>query len=382
MTRALTLLGATGSIGTTALSIIRQHPERFRVEALTGSSNAALLIAQAREFRPRYAAIANPDKYAELQEGLAGTGIECGAGEQAVVEAATRPEGEIVLSGITGLAGLPATFAAAQRGAVIALANKECLVSAGEILREVSVRHGATLLPVDSEHSAIAQVFEDKSLDSIEHITLTASGGPFLRLSKEELAHVTPEQALQHPNWRMGKKITIDSATLMNKGLEVIEAWHFFPLRAEQMRVLIHPQSIVHGLVHYVDGSVLAQLSLPDMATSIARALHWPERLALAIPKLDLAALGTLTFEEPDTERFPCLRLAYAALKEGGGAPAILNAANEVAVAAFLERRIGFPRIPELIDRTLETLSLPSPHALEEVLEIDRRARDSARKYV
>lgn len=375
--RSLTLLGSTGSIGTTTLSIVRQHPTRFRIEALTGSNNAELLAEQAREFHPHFVAIANESKLTQLKDMLADTGIEIAAGDDAVREAAAR-ESDWVMAGIVGLAGLRPTLTAIERGATVAIANKECLVSAGEIVRTACQRSGAQLLPVDSEHNAIFQVLEDAAPHTIEAITLTASGGALRHLSKNELEQVTPKQALAHPNWKMGRKITIDSASLMNKGLEVIEAWHLFPVKPQHIRVVVHPESIIHSLVHYVDGSVLAQLGLPDMSTPIAYTMHWPERLKLDIPKLDLTAIGALHFEEPDTDRFPCLKLAYDALYTGGAAPAILNAANEIAVQKFLEVRIGFTDIPRIIADTLAALTPPAPGTLEEVLEIDRKAREYA----
>jgi len=378
--RRISILGATGSIGTTTLSIVRQHPRQFTIEALTGNSNVQLLIEQALEFRPRYAAIANEDKYPLLKEALAGTGIEVAAGETAIVEAAQRPC-DWLMAGIVGIAGLKPTLAAIENGVTVALANKECLVSAGDIVQRACTRHNATLLPVDSEHNAIFQALGDNDLASVETITLTASGGPFLRLSKEELAQVTPKQALTHPNWKMGRKITVDSASLMNKGLEAIEAWHFFPIEKDRIRVVVHPESIIHSLVHYRDGSVLAQLSLPDMATPIAYTMQWPHRLSIETPRLDLAAIGALHFEAPDTDRFPCLKLAYGALHSGGAAPAMLNAANEEAVEAFLENRLRFNDIPALIEHVLSTLTLPPPATLEEVLETDRCARECARNW-
>lgn len=375
--RRISILGSTGSIGTTTLSIVRQHPERFVLEAITGSNNAELLIQQALEFRPRFVAIANEDKTHLLQEALSGTGIAVSGGAEAVLEAAERPS-DWLMAGIVGLAGLRPTLAAIKRGATVAIANKECLVSAGHIMRKACATHGASLLPVDSEHNAIFQVFEDAHPQAVEAITLTASGGPFLRLPKDALATVTPAQALAHPKWKMGQKITIDSASLMNKGLEVIEAWHLFPVTLAQIRVVVHPQSIIHSMVHYVDGSVLAQLSLPDMATPIAHTLCWPERLKLDIPKLDLTQIARLEFEAPDTERFPCLKLAYEALAASGSATTVLNAANEVAVHLFLERKLRFTDIPSVIEHVLSTLHFPEPHTLEDVLEIDRKARESA----
>ncbi len=375
--KKISILGSTGSIGTTTLSIVRQHARQFHVEAITGSNNVALLIEQALEFRPRYVAIANEDKYPLLKEALAGKGMEVAAGEAAVLEAAARPA-DWIMAGIVGIAGLKPVLCAIEQGATIALANKECLVSAGEIMRRACARSGATLLPVDSEHNAIFQALGERGLEGVEAITLTASGGPFLRMDAQALAQVTPKQALAHPNWKMGPKITVDSASMMNKGLEVIEAWHFFPIDKKQIRVLVHPQSIIHSLVHYVDGSVLAQMSLPDMATPIAHTMGYPARLEIDVPRLDLASVATLQFEQPDTERFPCLQLAYEALHAGGAAPAILNAANEAAVAAFLENTLRFIDIPRVIDYVLSALALSAPQSLQDVLEIDRRARECA----
>ncbi len=378
--KRISILGSTGSIGATTLSIVRQHPERFQVEAITGSNNIQLLIQQALEFRPRLAVIANPDYYLQLKDALAGTGIETGAGETAVMEAAQRPAAW-VMAGIVGIAGLKPTFAAIERGATVALANKECMVTAGDILKAECHRSGATLLPVDSEHNAIFQALGNGGLDSVEAITLTASGGPFLRYTKEQLAHVIPAQALAHPNWKMGPKITVDSASLMNKGLEVIEAWHFFPIAKEKIGVLVHPESIVHSLVHYVDGSVLAQLSMPDMATPIAYTMSYPERVKIHVPKLNLASVAALHFEQPDTVRFPCLRLAYEALHAGGATPAVLNAANEEAVQAFLNNGLSFLDIPRLIEDVLSSLRLPAPSSLDDVMAIDLRAREAALQW-
>ena len=295
--------------------------------------------------------VADPDSYGRLKECLAGSGIEAMAGPEAVIEAAARPA-EWIMSAIVGAAGLPPTLAAARRGAVVALANKECLICAGDVLMREIKRHQATLLPVDSEHSAIFQVFEFDHPDKVERVILTASGGPFRECSRDAMARVTPEEAVAHPNWDMGAKISVDSATMMNKGLEAIEAYHLFPIAEDRIDILVHPQSVVHSLVEYVDGSVLAQLGTPDMRTPIAYALGWPQRMAAPTPRLRLEDVATLTFEAPDMARFPALRLSREALRTGGAAPTILNAANEVAVCSFLHRKIGFLDIPRIVEKS------------------------------
>jgi 1-deoxy-D-xylulose-5-phosphate reductoisomerase len=325
--------------------------------------------------------IGDEARFGALKEALAGSGIELAAGPAALVEAAQRPA-EWLMAAIVGAAGLEPTLAALRRGAIVALANKECLVCAGELMMEEVNRNGATLLPVDSEHNAIFQVFDFARRDAVERIILTASGGPFRTLDRAVMAHVTPAQAVAHPNWNMGAKISVDSATMMNKGLELIEAHHLFDLPAENIEVLIHPQSVVHSLVAYVDGSVLAQLGTPDMRTPIAYTLGWPERMPAPAERLDLAALGQLSFEPPDLERFPALRLARQALQSGGTAPTILNAANEVAVAGFLGGEVGFLEIAGIVEETLATMPLDKPASLDAVFAVDSEARRVAEELI
>jgi 1-deoxy-D-xylulose-5-phosphate reductoisomerase len=372
--RSITVLGATGSIGRSTLALVAERPELYRIEALTAHRNAAVLAALARRHRARLAVVADPAAYRELADALAGSGIEAAAGEPSLVEAAARPA-EWVMAGIVGMAGLAPTLAALERGAIVAIANKEPLVSAGPLVLETARRSGAVLLPVDSEHNAIFQALADNPLAAVERLVLTASGGPFRTWSLERMARATPEQAVAHPTWSMGAKISVDSATLMNKGLEIIEAQRLFGVREEKIEVVIHPQSIVHGLVAFEDGSCLAQLGAPDMRIPIAHALGWPGRLATGAPRLDLVAVGRLDFEPPDFSRFPALELARCALRRGGAAPTILNAANEVAVAAFLARRIGFLDIVRTVASVLESLPDAPVGSLEAVLACDREAR-------
>ncbi|MBW7849010.1 MAG: 1-deoxy-D-xylulose-5-phosphate reductoisomerase [Rhodospirillales bacterium] len=375
--RTITILGSTGSIGSNTVDLVLRNPGAFEVEALTAHSNAAKLARQARELRPKLAVVADPGAYAELKEALSGTDVEAAAGPDAVVAAAARPA-EWVMAAIVGAAGLQPTLAAARRGAVVALANKECLVCAGELMMGEVRRHGATLLPVDSEHSAIFQVFDFEQPEKVERIILTASGGPFRTFDYAAMADVTPSQAVAHPNWDMGAKISVDSATMMNKGLELIEAHHLFGLPEERIEILVHPQSVIHSLVAYVDGSVLAQLGTPDMRTPIAYALGWPRRMDAPAARLDLAALGSLTFEAPDLKRFPALRLARQALRSGGGAPTVFNAANEVAVQAFLAGRIGFLDIAAVVEDTMDRMGESVVTSLDDVIEIDCSAREAA----
>ena len=379
--KRVTILGATGSVGANTLSVIGEHRERFRVVALAAGRNADLLAQQARAFRPEFAAIAEPGSYAALKEGLAGTGIETAAGPEAVVEAARR-DAEWVMAAISGAAGLESTLAAVERGAVVALANKESLVCAGELMMAAARASGSTILPVDSEHNAIFQVFDAQCRDAVRRLILTASGGPFRSASREDMAAVRPAEALKHPNWDMGAKITIDSATMMNKGLELIEARHLFAMSGDAIDILVHPQSIVHSMVEYADGSVLAQLGTPDMRTPIAVALAWPERLSVAGERLDLAAIGRLDFEPPDPERFPALALARQALESGGTEPAALSAANEVAVAAFLSERIGFLQIAEIAGDTVAAMGPGRLVGLDDVRSADREAREVAERLV
>ena len=375
--RSVTILGSTGSIGQNTIDLVQRNPGAFAVEALTANRNAGLLAQQARALGARYVAIGDPDHYSELREKLAGTGIEIGCGPQSVIEAAERPAGW-VMAGIVGAAGLAATLAAIRRGVIVAFANKEVLVCAGALVMDEVARHGATLLPVDSEHNAIWQCFDRDRAETIDRIILTASGGPFRERALEEMRRVTPAEAVAHPNWNMGAKISVDSATMMNKGLELIEAHHLFQLPPDRVDIVVHAQSIVHGAVVYRDGSVLAQLGSPDMRTPIAYALAWPDRIAAPTKRLDLAAVGKLTFEPPDERRFPSLRVAREALLHGGGAPTVLNAANETAVHAFLEGRIGFLDIVDTVERTLEAVSADNLETLADVYTYDQMAREAA----
>ena len=379
--RSVTILGSTGSVGCNTIDLIQRHPDAFTVEALTANNSVALLAEQARALRPRLAVVADPKGYEDLKDALAGTPIECAAGPAAVVEAAARPA-EWVMAAIVGAAGLEPTLAAVRRGAIVALANKECLVSAGDLMMAEVRGNGATLLPVDSEHSAIFQVFEFDRADKVDRIILTASGGPFLGMDLAEMAGVTPEQAVAHPNWDMGAKISVDSATMMNKGLELIEAYHLFPVPEERIEILVHPQSVIHSMVAYVDGSVLAQMGTPDMRTPIAYALGWPERMEAPATRLALEEIGDLTFEAPDPARFPALRVARHALQTGGGAPTILNAANEVAVQSFLSGRIGFLDIVRTVEHTLETAPNGKLENMDDVGEADAAARRIARSFI
>lgn len=383
--RTVSVLGATGSIGRNTVEILAANPGRFAVEALVAKANAALLAEQARALGARFAVVADECAGEELEERLAGSGIETGAGHAAVIEAALRPV-DWLMAAIVGVAGLEPTLAAVRQGTDVALANKECLVSAGSVFMAEARRAGAAIIPVDSEHSAIFQILADKPAVALERIVLTASGGPFRTWERERMAAVTPKQALAHPNWDMGAKVSIDSATMMNKGLELIEAHHLFGLEGSQIDILVHPESVVHGLVAFADGSVLAQLGAPDMRTPIAVSLAWPQRMAAPARRLDLVALGKLTFEAPDEDRFPALRLTRESLSEGPAAATVLNAANEVAVEAFLDGTIGFLDIPAVVGAVMEaelgSMSGGRVGTLEEVLEIDAKARKAAAKRV
>lgn len=375
--KTISILGSTGSVGTQTLDLILAEPGRYRVRALVAGRNVALLAAQARACRPEIAVIHDLSALDALEAALAGSGIAVAAGPEAVREAAAL-EADWTMAAIIGMAGLHPTLAAIRRGGAIAFANKEVLVSAGDIMMDAVAAAGALLLPVDSEHNAIFQCWEAANARSVERIILTASGGPFRETSREAMGAITPEAALKHPVWSMGAKITIDSATMMNKALEVIEAARLFRLPSGAVEVLVHPQSVVHGIVCYSDGSMLAQLGAPDMHIPIAHALGWPERLATTAKRLDLAALARMDFIAPDAERFPALRLAREVLEAGGGAPAIMNAANEMAVAAFLARRIGFLDIVATVEAVLDSMGpLPAPD-LDAIIAIDAAARQAA----
>jgi 1-deoxy-D-xylulose-5-phosphate reductoisomerase len=376
--RRITILGSTGSIGTNTIDLIERDPASYRVEALTAYRSVELLAEQARKFDARFVAIADPDKYADLKSAMSGTDAEIAAGPDAIVEAAAR-DADWVMAGIVGAAGLEPTLEAARQGAVVAFANKECLVCAGDLMLEEIAQSGATLLPVDSEHNAIFQVFEFDRRATVEKIILTASGGPFRDRTRDEMKNVTPAEAVAHPNWDMGAKISVDSATMMNKGLELIEAYYLFGLPEDRIDILVHPQSIIHSMVAYVDGSVLAQLGTPDMRTPISYTLAWPQRMEAPSARLDLGDIATLTFEAPDSERFPALRLARAALKTGGSAPTILNASNEEAVAGFLAEKVGFLDIPRIVEETLEKMPGSDIRSVEDVLAVDAEARRVAR---
>lgn len=390
ISRRVTVLGSTGSVGTSTLDLMDQAERagtgRFEVEALAAGSNIALLAEQARRWRPRVAVTADPSMLEALRAALVGTGVEAAAGEGAVVEAASRPT-DWVMAAIVGAAGLRSAWAAARTGAVLALANKESLVSCGPALIGAVREAGGRLIPVDSEHSAIFQVFPAEAPERVARLVLTASGGPFRQATTAQMAAVTPEQAVAHPNWSMGAKISVDSATMANKGLEMIEAAYLFDMAADRIGVVVHPESIIHSLVEYIDGSTLAQMGPPDMRTPIACALAWPDRLAWPAPKLDLASLGRLTFEAPDEARFPALRLAHEALQAGGSAPTVFNAANEVAARAFLDRRLGFLNIAAVVAETLDRAARAGVcadlnDACDAALAVDAQARRIAETVV
>lgn len=380
--RRIVLLGATGSIGRSTAYLLQRDPERFAVAAVAGGRDHVALARVARAVRAEFAAISDPAAYGALKEALAGTGIEVGAGPAAVVEAALRPA-DLVVSAIVGAAGVAPTYAALAMGRDVALANKECLVCAGIPFMRTANRTGARLLPMDSEHNAIFQALGGAEAASVERMILTASGGPFRTWSKDAIASATPEQALAHPNWEMGPKVTVDSAGLMNKGLELIEAHHLFAVAAEKLDVVVHPQSIIHGLVSFSDGSVTAGLAMPDMRAPIAHCLGYPDRLETPVRRLDLAEIGALTFERPDFERFPALRLALDALAGGGGLPTVLNAANEIAVESFLARRIGFDgivrHVAEACEAALKDGTAREPATVEEALHVDHIVRERSR---
>jgi 1-deoxy-D-xylulose-5-phosphate reductoisomerase len=379
--RSVTILGSTGSVGQSTVDLIARQPESYQVNALVAGTSVDLLADQARRLRARLAVVAEPGCYRALKEALAGTSIEAAAGAEAVCEAASRPA-EWVMCAVVGFAGLAPTLAAARRGAIVALANKEALVCAGRLLTEAIDDSGGVLLPVDSEHNAIFQVFEPRQRHAIDRLILTASGGPFRNWSLADMAEATPPQALAHPNWDMGDKISIDSATMMNKGLELIEAHLLFGLPSEQVEIVVHPQSVIHSMVAYRDGSVLAQLGTPDMRVPITHALGWPARIDGPAARLDFTSLSALTFERPDSGRFPSLRLAREALVAGGFAPIVMNAANEAAVSAFLARRIGFLDIARVVEDVMIGWEQPSTpvQSLQEIHATDLEARRRAEK--
>ena len=381
MTRSISILGATGSIGASTLDLVRREREKWKVVALTANCQAAELANLAREFGAEVAVVGDESCLPELREALAGSGIEAAGGPAALAEAAARPA-DLTVAAIVGCAGLAPTMAAIERGGLIALANKEALVAAGDVMTAAVARHGATLLPTDSEHNAIFQCLAGNELADVRSITLTASGGPFRCWSEEQLRAATPAQAVAHPNWDMGAKISVDSATMFNKGLELIEAAHLFPVGLDALRIVIHPQSVIHSMVEYRDGSTLAQLGPSDMRVPIAACLAWPRRRETPLAPLDLAAIGELTVHAPDEVRFPATRLAREAAQAGGAAPAVLSAANEIAVAAFLAGQTKFTDIAVLVERMLARPLPPPPTSLEDVLAVDRETRARAREHL
>lgn len=373
----VTILGASGSIGRSTVDVVRQHPDRFTVEAVVGGRDAAALAQVARNVGASFAALADPEQLEPLREALAGTGIATGAGPSAVLEAAAR-EVDIVVAAISGTAGLAPTYAALKPGRSVALANKESLVCAGEVVMSTARAVGARVLPMDSEHNALEQALGAGAIEDAVSLTLTASGGPFRTWSREQIARATPAEAAAHPTWSMGPKINVDSASLMNKGLELIEAHHLFGMPEDRLEVVVHPQSIIHGMVQWRDGGVTAGLALPDMRIPIAHCLGLGERVRLTSPRLDLAAIGALTFERADETRFPCLPLARIALRQGGALPTVLNAANEIAVAAFMAGQIGFLDIPRLVGEACEwslSSDWKAPSSIEDALAIDAETR-------
>ena len=374
MRRKVAILGATGSVGKSTLDLVERNPDRFEVVAVTAATNCEALADIARRTGAKLAVVADESRLEQLRDFLAGTGCRAAAGETALVDAASG-DAELVIAAIVGCAGLRPVMAAVDAGKTVALANKEALVTAGHLMTRAAGSSGATLLPIDSEHNAIFQCLAGAHREDVSRIVLTASGGPFRTASEDRIAAATPAQACAHPNWSMGAKISVDSATMMNKGLELIEARYLFSLPSDRIDVLIHPQSVVHSLVEFVDGSVLAQLGSPDMRIPIAYALAWPERIETPAQRLDLAAVARLDFETPDLDRFPALRLAREALEAGGAAPIILNAANEVAVAGFLAERLAFPEIARFVERALDSLDFSAPGTIEEVLAVDRATR-------
>lgn len=380
----VTVLGSTGSIGTSTLDVIRRHPEKFSIFALAANSSVDALYEQVVEFRPMFAVLVDPVAASQLRERLAGvdSATEVLDGESALESVAAHADADAVMAAIVGAAGLRSAYAAANAGKRVMLANKESLVVAGQLFMDAVGRNDAVLLPVDSEHNAVFQCLPGSGKQGVRRILLTASGGPFRQHALDQLTDITPEQAIAHPNWSMGPKISVDSATMMNKGLEVIEAHWLFDAKPEDIQVVVHPQSIIHSMVEYIDGSVLAQMGNPDMRTPIAYALDWPNRIDAGVASLDLFSVARLDFEAPDFERFPCLELAYQAIRIGQTAPAILNAANEVAVQAFLDRKIAFLAIPELIRRTFDMVMPEPPESIPHLLDVDARARHASEQII
>ncbi|MBL9069000.1 MAG: 1-deoxy-D-xylulose-5-phosphate reductoisomerase [Sphingopyxis sp.] len=379
--RRLSLFGATGSVGQSTLDLVRRDRESLRVSVLTANSDVAELARLALEFRPDLVVIADEKRYDDLKQALAGTNIGVAAGADALIEAAQYPT-DLVMAAIVGIAGLAPTMAALEAGVDVALANKEALVSAGELMTAAARKSGATILPVDSEHNAIFQCLAGGRIDQVRRIILTASGGPFRTMSADDMARATPAQAVAHPNWSMGAKISVDSATMMNKGLELIEAHHLFPVGLDRIEILVHPQSVIHSLVEFVDCSTLAQLGSPDMRIPISSALAWPQRMVTPCAPLDLASIARLDFEAPDEVRFPATALCRAAIAEGGARPAQLNAANEVAVAAFLAGRISFPAIVETVRRVIDADAPATPASLQDIFSVDVASRAAAQYLV
>lgn len=380
--RRVSILGSTGSIGCNTLDVISRQPGAFKVAALASHSDWQIVADQARKFKPAFVALFEKESALKTRDLLKGTGIEVLEGVEGVLEAAATDKADVVVSAIVGAAGVMPTFAAVQAGKVVALANKEALVAAGRLITEEAKRTGAAIIPVDSEHSAVFQALMGQEGSSVRKVILTASGGPFFGKNKEALSGVTPEMALDHPKWKMGPKVTVDSATMMNKGLEVIEARWLFDIPAEQIEVLVHPQSIVHGMVEYLDGSVLAQMGIADMRVPISFALSYPDRRDLALDPLDLAAVGTLNFHTPDLEMFPCLELAYKALEKGDGIPTVMNAANEVAVESFLAGDLSFTGIPEVVGSVMDDPPQFDDQTLSGILRGDQLARTAARGII
>mgnify|MGYP002784368044 CR=1 FL=1 len=379
--KKISILGATGTIGKNTIDIIEQHPEKYEIQALTAGQNVDEIISIARKLKPKFVAIQDESQYSKLKSALQNKNIDVGAGAGAIIEAA-QIDCDLLMSGIVGVAALEPTIAAIKNGTNVALANKECLVCAGKIIVEEATKHNVQILPVDSEHNSLFQTFDFANPERIKKITLTASGGPFHKISLNEMQNISPEQAVRHPNWNMGAKISIDSATMMNKGLEVIEAYHLFPIEKDQIDVVIHPESVVHSLISYIDGAVVAGLSNPDMKVPIAFALGWPERIPTSTKNLDLTEIGKLTFEKVDNQKFPALNLAKLALAADGSAPTILNAANEIAVQSFLERKIQFLDIVKLVENALQDIPHTKADSIEEILNIDKQTREFCLSFI